>query len=50
MLRYTCVCPQMDVAEVDRQVMQEPLYVGALLVPGDETVNGERVTLMPMSA
>ena len=43
MLRYTCVCLQMDVAEIDRQVMQESLYVGTLLIPGGETVNGERM-------
>ena len=43
MLRYTCVCLQMDVAEIDRQVMQEPLHVGTLLIPGGETVNGERM-------
>jgi hypothetical protein len=42
--------PQMDMAEVDRQVMQKPLHVGTLLVPGGETVNCERVTLMPISA
>ena len=35
--------PQMDVAQIDRQVMQEPLYVGTLLIPGGETVNGERM-------
>jgi len=35
--------PQVDVTEVNRQMMQEPLYVGTLLIPGGETVNGERM-------
>ena len=34
---------QLDVTQIDRQVMQEPLYVGTLLIPGGETVNGERM-------
>jgi hypothetical protein len=34
---------QMNVTEIDRQVMQESLYVGTLLIPGGETVNGEGV-------
>jgi hypothetical protein len=42
--------PQVDVTEVNRQVMQEPLYVGTLPIPGGETVNGERMTTMPSSA
>jgi hypothetical protein len=25
--------PQFDMAQIDRQLMQEPLYVGALLIP-----------------
>ena len=44
MLRYTCVCRRMDVAQIDRQVMQESLHVGTLLIPGGETVNGERMS------
>lgn len=33
----------MDVTEIDRQVMQKPLHIGTLLIPGGETVNGKRV-------
>ena len=33
----------MDVAEIHRQVIQKSLHVGTLLIPGDETVNGERM-------
>jgi hypothetical protein len=36
--------PEMDVAEVDRQMMNQPLYIRALPIPGRETVNRERVT------
>jgi len=35
--------PQVDVTEVNRQMRQEPLYVGTLLIPGGETMNGERM-------
>jgi hypothetical protein len=33
--------PQMDMAEINRQVMHESLYVGALLIPRRETVDSE---------
>src|SRR3990172_10321795 len=35
--------PQTAVAQIDRQLVQEPLHVGTLLIPGGETVNGEGV-------
>ena len=36
--------PQTDMAEIDRQVMQESWHVGALLIPRRKTVNGECMT------
>src|ERR1035441_5825258 len=33
--------PQMDMAEINRQVMHESLYVGAFLIPRRETVDSE---------
>jgi hypothetical protein len=30
-----------DVAQIDRQLVQESLHVGTLLIPGGETMNGE---------
>ena len=32
--------PQLDVAQIDRQVMQEPLHVGTLLIPVRKVRNG----------
>jgi hypothetical protein len=34
---------QLDMPQIGRQVMQQSLHVGTLLIPGDETVNGERM-------
>jgi len=31
----------MDMAQINRQVVEESLHVGTLLIPGRETVNGE---------
>jgi len=42
--------PQMDMAQVNRQWMQESLHVGALLIPRRETVNREGMAVMPSSA
>jgi hypothetical protein len=41
--------PQTAVAQIDRQLVEESLYVGPLLIPGGETVNSERMALMPSS-
>jgi hypothetical protein len=41
---------QVDVAQIDRQGVEESLHVDALLVPGSKAVNGERMPLMPSSA
>jgi hypothetical protein len=42
--------PQLAVAQIDRQLVQESLDVGTLLIPRGEAMNGERMTLMPSSA
>jgi hypothetical protein len=38
------------VSEVRRQVRQQPLHVLTLAVPTDQSIQRERVAVMPMSA
>ena len=43
MLEVDLGVPDMDVAQIDGQMVQESLHVGTLPIPGGEAVNGERV-------
>jgi hypothetical protein len=42
--------PDVDVPQVDREVVKEPLHIRPLLIPLDQAMNGEAVALMPTSA
>jgi hypothetical protein len=41
---------QVGMSEVDREVINEPLYVGPLSIPFGQSVDREAVALMPISA
>jgi hypothetical protein len=41
---------EMNVAKIGRQLRQEALHIGAVAVPGNESVNREAVPLMPHAA